>query len=225
VLLSGLLEALARNLRHGAESVRLFEFGPVFRQDGMEEQTALALIATGADCDLYELKGVLVAAFGPVEFTPEAGLILKISGSGVDGAVRRLPRALADAHDAKDAVYFAEVMVDGWLGALPAAIRVQPLPKFPAAERDLSLVLPREVTYAAIEKALRGAKAPHLQTVGLKDVFVDASGVKLAADQKSVTVTLTFRAEDRTLMSDEVDRAVETLRDHAKAELGAVFRG
>jgi len=225
VLLSGLLEALARNLRHGAESVRLFEFGPVFRQDGVEEQTALALIATGGDSDLYELKGVLCAAFGPVEFTPEAGLDLKISGCGIDGAVRRLPRALAEAHEAKDAVYFAEVIVDEWLGASPAAIRVQPLPKFPAAERDLSLVLPRAVTYAAIEKALRGATAPHLQSVGLKDVFVDASGVKLAADQKSVTVTLTFRAEDRTLTSDEVDRAVETLRDHAKAELGAVFRG
>jgi phenylalanyl-tRNA synthetase beta subunit len=64
-----------------------------------------------------------------------------------------------------------------------------------------------------------------LQKVILKDVFVDETGVKLAADQKSVTVTLTFREEDRTLTSDEVDRAVETLRDHAKAELGAVFRG
>jgi phenylalanyl-tRNA synthetase beta chain len=225
VLLSGLLEALARNMRHGAESVRLFEFGPVFRPGGVEEQTALALIATGGDSDLYELKGVLRAALGPVEFTPEAGLTLKISGCGVDGAVWRLPRALAEAHEARDAVYFAEVMVDGWLGASPAAVRVQALPKFPAAERDLSLVLPSGVTYAAIEKVLRGAKAPHLQSVELKDVFVDASGVKLAADQKSVTVTLTFRAEDRTLTSDEVDRAVETLRDHAKAELGAVFRG
>ena len=224
VLVSGLLEALARNLRHGADSVSLFEFGPVFRNDGVEERTALALIATGADSDLYEMKGVLRAALGPVSFTPDAGLNLKISGTGLDGAVRRLPRTLAGEHEAKDAVYFAEVVVDGWLGASPAEIRVQPLPKFPAVERDLSLVVPREVTYAAIENALRGTKAPHLQTVGLKDVFVDASGRKLAAGQKSVTVTLTFRAEDRTLTSDEVDRAVETLRDHAKAELGAVFR-
>ena len=225
VLLSGLLEALARNLRHGADSVRLFEFGPVFRKYGVEEQTALALVASGGDSDLYELKGVLRAAFGPVDFAPEAGLAMRVSGCGADGVVRRLPRALAEAHDAKDAVYFAEVVIDGWLGKSPAEVRVQPLPKFPAVERDLSLVLPRAVTYAAIEKALLGAKAPHLQSVGLKDVFLDASGAKLAADQRSVTVNLTFRGEGRTLTSDEVDRAVETLRDHAKAELGAVFRG
>ncbi|MFN9956016.1 MAG: hypothetical protein ACK55I_23215, partial [bacterium] len=126
--------------------MRLFEFGPVFRKDGVEEQTALALVATGGDSDLYELKGVLRAAFGPVDFAPEAGLALRVSGCGVDGIVRRLPRALAEAHDAKDAVYFAEVVIDGWLGKSPAEVRVQPLPKFPAVERDLSLVLPRAVT-------------------------------------------------------------------------------
>jgi phenylalanyl-tRNA synthetase beta chain len=80
------------------------------------------------------------------------------------------------------------------------------------------------MTYAAAEKALLAARAPHLCGVELKDVFVDPTGAKLPADHKSVTVTLTFREEDRTLTSDEVDRAVETLRDHAKAELGAVFR-
>ena len=223
-LLPGLLEALARNMRHGAESVRLFELGPVFRNDGDEERTALALIATGGS-DFHDLNGVVTAALGKVEFTPEAGLALKISGPGVDGMIRRLPRSLSETHDAKDAVYYAEGCLDGWLASALSAIRVQPLPKFPSVERDLSLVLPRQVTYAAIEKALLGAKAPHLQSVGLKDIFADASGVKLAADQRSVTVTLTFREEGRTLTSDEVDRAVETLRDHAKAELGAVFRG
>jgi phenylalanyl-tRNA synthetase beta subunit len=48
--------------------------------------------------------------------------------------------------------------------------------------------------------------------------------VTLPAEQRSLTVTLTFRDEVRTLTSEEVDRAVETLRDHAKSVLGAVFR-
>ena len=224
VLLSGLLEALARNLRHGADHVRLFELGPVFRQGEAGQQTALALLAAGAGSDLYDLKGVLRAVLGAVDFTPADGAVLEIFGRGVQGTVRRLPRALAEAHEANGAVYFAEVLLDAWLETPAGAVRVLPLPKFPAVERDLSILLPRGTPYAAIEKTLRGAKAPHLQDVGLKDVFVDATGTKLAADQRSVTVTLTFRDEGRTLTSEEVDRAVETLRDHAKAELGAVFR-
>jgi phenylalanyl-tRNA synthetase beta chain len=224
VLLSGLLEALARNLRHGADSVRLFELGPVFRQGEGGQKTSLALLATGAGSDLCDVKGVLVAALGAVDFVPADGAVLEISGRGVQGTVRRLPRALAEAHEAAGAVYFAEVLLDAWLETPAGAVRVLPLPKFPAVERDLSILLPRATPYAAIEKTLLGAKAPHLHAVGLKDVFVDATGVKLAADQRSVTVTLTFRDEGRTLTSEEVDRAVETLRDHAKAELGAVFR-
>jgi phenylalanyl-tRNA synthetase beta chain len=224
VLLSGLLDALARNMRHGADSVRLFEIGPVFRSSGAEEQTALALIATGEGSDFHDLKGVVAAALGSGDFAAGEGLALRVTGHGVDGAILRLSRALAEAHDAKQPVHYAEMVIDGWLGAAPAAVRVQALPKFPSVERDLSLVLPRTLAYAAVEKALLAAKAPHLQSVGLKDVFVDPSGAKLPPDRRSVTVTLTFRDEARTLTSDEVDRAVETLRDHAKAELGAVFR-
>jgi phenylalanyl-tRNA synthetase beta chain len=219
-----LLEVLARNLRHGADSVRLFELGPVFRQGEAGQKTALALLSTGAGSDLYDVKGVLCAVLGAVDFTPADGALLEIAGRGIKGGVRRLPRTLAEAHDAIGAVYFAEVLLDRWLETPANAVRVLPLPKFPAVERDLSILLPRATPYAAIEKTLLGAKAPHLQSVGLKDVFVDATGVKLAADQRSVTVTLTFREEGRTLTSEEVDRVVETLRDHAKAELGAVFR-
>ncbi|MBU3665254.1 MAG: phenylalanine--tRNA ligase subunit beta [Chthoniobacterales bacterium] len=225
VLLPGLLEALARNMRHGAGSVRLFELGTVFQLTGVEERTALALVCTGQGSDLFDLKGAIREALGDVEFAPETGLALRVSARGVDGFIRRLPRVLAESHDAKEAVHYAELVIDGWLQSAVPAIRVRPLPRFPAVERDLSLLLPRATPYAAIDRALVGAKAPHLQSVGLKDVFVDQSGAKLAPDLRSVTVTLTFRDEARTLTSDEVDRAVETLRDHAKAELGAVFRG
>ena len=224
VLLAGLLEALARNLRHGADAVRLFEAGPVFRTSGAEERTALALLSMGEGADLYDLKGVLQAACGALDFRPEPGLALQVTGAGIEGSLRRLPRSLAGEYDARQPVYYAEVMIDGWLDAAPAGVRVRALPKFPAVQRDLSLVLPRATLYAAVKKALVEARAPHLVSVGLKDVFTDATGAKLPADQRSLTVALTFREEGRTLTSDEVDRAVETLRDHAKAALGAVFR-
>ena len=223
-LLAGLLEALARNVRHGAESVRLFEVGPVFRAAGKEEGTALGLLCTGVEAGLFDLKGVLQAALGAVEFAPQDGLVLRVTGAGFEGLLRRLPRALGEVFAAKSAVYYAEIDVDGWLGVMPSPVRVRALPKFPAITRDLSLILPKATRYAAVEQALSGARAPHLFSVGLKDVFADPSGVKLPAEQRSLTVTLTFRDEARTLTSDEVDRAVETLRDHAKSALGAVFR-
>jgi len=221
VLLAGLLEAVARNLRHGAAGVRLFELGLVFRED---ERTALGLVATGEGADFYDMKGVLQSVLGQVGFLPEPGLALRIEGCGIEGMLRRLPRVLAEACDARAPVFYAEVLVDGWLEAAPAAVRVQSLPKFPAIHRDLSLILTRDTLYATVEKALATAHTPHLRGVRFKDVFEDPTGEKLPADRRSITVTLTFRDDGRTLTSDEIDRAVEALRDHARAELGAVFR-
>ena len=238
VLLSGLLEALARNLRHGADSVRLFELGRVFSTADCEEQSALALIVTGKKtaetwrtdaepADLYDLKGVIENALGPVEFVSDdsLGLGLQIAANGVSGYVRRLPGSLAEAHDAKGAVYYAELIVDAWLETSPSSVRVRALPKFPGVERDLTFVLQQGIPFQNLEKTLQKSRAPHLQSIELNDVFADPSGIKLPGGQKALTVTLTFRDEARTLTSDEVDRAVETLRDHANAELGAVIRG
>jgi len=235
-LLTGLLEAVARNLRHGVSAVRLFELGQIFSSSDPEEQTALGIIVTGAKqegswqqrevaADFYDLKGVLCAVCGPLTFIKSAGgLELSVSGPGITGTVRRLSRDLAASHDAKSPVYCAELIVDGRLAAAPAAVRVRELPKFPSVQRDLSLILSSSIPFAAAEKALRAANVPHLESIALADIFIDSTGAKIARDQRVLTVTLTFREAGRTLTSDEVDRAVATLRDHAKAELGAAFR-
>lgn len=237
-LLAGLLGAVAHNLRHGVLSVRLFELGRVFGAAGREEQTALALVATGTaapgswrsdarESDFYDIKGVLRAVLGDVRFEPEGsgGMTLRVEGSGINGVVRRLPNDLAEAHEAKVPVYYAEVLVDAWLEQADPVAHVKPLPKFPATARDLTAILPSTTAYARLEEVLWSARAPHLQEVSLKGIFTDSTGRKLETSQRALTVTLTFRDDARTLTAVEVDRAMETLRDHAKAELGAVFRG
>ena len=81
-LIPGLLEAVSRNLRHGAETIRLFEIGKVYRQDQLEEITRLGLVITGraipADwrgkeegggrsVDLFDLKGILARLGSPLD--------------------------------------------------------------------------------------------------------------------------------------------------------------
>lgn len=238
VLRAGLLGAMAHNFRHGARSVRLFELGRVFSPEGQRERTALGLIAGGeaspatwnaeaTAADFHDLKGVLEAVLGPLEFTASGGggLSLQIAGgNGVAGSLQRLPKTLAQEHEARSPVYYAELTVGPWLETAPAAVRVRNLPKFPAVERDLSIVLPRHVPFADIESVFRRVRVPHLEAFALKDVFADPSGAALPADHRALTVALTFRDENRTLTSDEIDRAVEVLRGHAKTELGAGFR-
>ena len=236
-LMSGLLEATARNLRHGVPDVRLFELGRVFSCGAKQEASALALVTTGLrdaadwqedslESDLSDLKGVIESVLGKLESEErgEPGLVLRLRGAGFEGVLQRLSRAQAERIGAKSPVFFAELSVDDWLGAREASVRVSPLPKFPAVERDLSLVLPGAASYARLSASIRGSRVPHLEKWELKDVFADPTGVKLPADLRSLTVTLTFREVARTLTADEVDRSVQSLCDHVKSELGAVLR-
>ena len=75
-----------------------------------------------------------------------------------------------------------------------------------------------------MEELIRGANAPHLETVQLFDLFRDKKGEKIGADQKSLAYALTYRAPDRTLVEREVNEAHELVRRKLANELGCTFR-
>ena len=55
-------------------------------------------------------------------------------------------------------------------------------------------------------------------------VYIDPSGEKLPADRKSVAISLTFRAQERTLSNEEVNAACDRLKQQLKAKLAVDFR-
>ncbi len=115
----------------------------------------------------------------------------------------------------------AELTVAALQGAAGGARRFSALARFPAVTRDLAVAVDRAVAHGQIEAALRGANESLLAGVELFDVFTDDRGEKLAADRKSLAYSLTYRAEDRTLKTEEVNAAHGRL----KAALQAGFDG
>ncbi len=81
-LIPGLLDAVSRNLRHGADTIRLFEIGKVYRHEQPEESTRLGLVITGhatpenwrgkenggeRSVDLFDLKGLIARLGNPLD--------------------------------------------------------------------------------------------------------------------------------------------------------------
>lgn len=83
----------------------------------------------------------------------------------------------------------------------------KPIPKYPSVERDLSIIFPPGVTWAAIAKHVRST-SPLIESIEVFDVY---------AEKGSIAFHLTFRSEERTLKSAEVDevmaKVTSTLRD------------
>ncbi len=86
----------------------------------------------------------------------------------------------------------------------------RPFSRHPEVARDLALVLPDAVTWAAMESKIRDLQLPHLEDVTCFDLY---RGKGIEPGHKSIAFRLTFRATDRTLTGEEVDAAVKRTAD------------
>jgi phenylalanyl-tRNA synthetase beta chain len=243
-LMHGLLEAVARNIRAGAKSVRLFEIGRTFSTMLPEEFSHAALVISGPvserswragegrDADLFDLKGILAAVFG-TEATFEAeenpalalSIGIKVAGECV-GLAGQLWPADTRALDATAPVLIAELDLAALAVAeqKKAAGKYRDVPRFPATARDIALLAPRDLTHERIVSVLHGEKEPLLAGIELFDVFADPTGAKIPADQRSLAYSLTYRSPERTLTAEEVNAAHTRLKERLKSTLAVTLR-
>jgi len=238
-LLGGLLAILAGNARAGAKSVRLFEVGRVFHPGEKEERTHLALVVTGPlaekswragddrNADIFDLKGILASlGLGALTFEPAEQSLLALAAAvmldGVQiGYAGHLWPAKARELDIASPVIVAEIAL---AAPLAAPKKYTEIAKYPAVTRDIALVAPLAVMNAQVEDVLQRLNEPLLAGVQLFDVFTDPEGKKIAADQKSMAYSLTYRAKDRTLNTEEVNVAHGRLKESLRSALNVTFR-
>ena len=93
--------------------------------------------------------------------------------------------------------------------------QLRPLPAFPAAPRDLSLVVPESTRYEQIESLIHSVRPESLEEIRHVTTY---RGKPLDKGTKSVTATLLFRSAQRTLTGDEVESEVQKVIAAAKAQ-------
>jgi phenylalanyl-tRNA synthetase beta chain len=99
--------------------------------------------------------------------------------------------------------------------------RVAPPPRYPAANRDLAIVLDEAGPYAAVEEAIRAAGKSVVESVSLLDVY---RGPQVGEGKKSFAVRLMLRSPDGTLTDADVDRVVKRIEGRLLHQLGATIR-
>ena len=246
-LLPGVLQTAARNLRHGANGVRLLEAGTVFRASppplGTERmEVALALVGAtdpwqepGAAADRYlELKGAVESCLRALGIdSRKSGPYHEScwahgSGAAVESNGKRLARlgqvapGLAAATGLERPAWAAVLDVSVIAELVPHRRRFTPLPKYPSVKRDVAVVVDRAVSQSEVEETIRRSGGRLLESVRLFDVF---EGEQLGSGKKSLAYALEFRSPERTLQDREVDEAVHDLVRALASTVGATLRG
>jgi phenylalanyl-tRNA synthetase beta chain len=101
--------------------------------------------------------------------------------------------------------------------AAAGAVAFKPLPAYPAVERDLALLVPHGLDAAAVLATVQQSAGPLLETAFPFDVY---RGKGIDAALRSVALRLRFRAPDRTLTDEEVDRAIGRVLNRLKEDHG-----
>ena len=162
-------------------------------------------------CDFYDLKGVveqLLWKLGVVNtifirmppascFYTKPGataqILVKNEPMGLVGELH--PKVLAN-YDLKQTAFIFELDLDRLIQLLSDEKFAQPIPKYPATSKDITLIINKDVETYKIIRYVKMLDEELVETIHLFDVF---EGDPIPEERKSVSLTITYRSLDETL--------------------------
>jgi len=240
-LLPSLLLCRKRNQDVGNAGVKLYEIASSWTEhgDGITERRTLTLLADAGEETGHALRSLRSTVEEVVEqlggapelaalqlteteskqFAP--ALAITLGGQAI-GQLGLLKQPLWEAFDLQAPVVAAELDHALLIALFPPKHVVGDLPRFPAIERDLSVIVAESVTWEQIAKAVADTQPDLLEGTAFIGVY---RGKPIAKGSKSVTLRMQFRDPSRTLTHEEVDpqvaRVVEALGQAVDATLRA----
>ena len=244
-LLTGLVDAASYNMARKQKKLALFEQGRVYDHENntFNEHEHLAALYSGhtvsanwqhldQKIDFYFVKGQLTNLFRAIgikdtdiEYRPEiivgmhptrtAGIYLNDQYVGLIGMIAHTVTTLDKALRGSE-IYGYEIDLDTIVSMLHKGMKAKAAPKFPAIERDLSLLVPNAVTNAQIEAQIKLNGGKYLHDIQVIDVY---AGSQIEAGHKSISYSLTFLNEKDTLTDEVVTKAMEKIEADLKESL------
>ncbi len=249
-LRASLLDTAQRNLRH-RDGAAIFEIAPVYlpRPADLPEErwTVAVLLAGNAEparagetwlsreraYDLHDMRAIVVGLRdalrlpatkgergapglhpGRAEHVDDGGRTVLLWG--------QLDPRVAERWELPQATFVAEVDLAHLLGETAATERsaAQP-PRYPAALRDLAIVVDEALPYGDIAHAVAEAAKGVVESVSLRDVY---RGAQVGAGKKSFAVRVVLRSPSGTLSDEDVEKAMRRIQGRLERQLGASLR-
>lgn len=236
-LMTGLVDAASYNFARKQTQLALFEQGRTYDHDGgkFNEHEHLAAIYSGntfaenwqhltQKVDFYFVKGQLTNLFNAIGIDPEkvvyeakgikgmhptrtAGIYIDKQYVGMIGMIAHAV-TIADKALRGSELYGYEIDLDTIIPMLTKGVTAVPAPKFPAIQRDLSLLVDKPVTNQEIENVIKSNAGKYLTELKVIDVY---AGAHIDVSKKSIAYNLTFLNRKDTLTDDVVNNAMDKI--------------
>ncbi|OHB56001.1 MAG: phenylalanine--tRNA ligase subunit beta [Planctomycetes bacterium RBG_13_44_8b] len=236
-LLGSLLGVLKTNLNARNRPCRIYEIADTFVPTEVKDVLPVEKTKLGLVCDssFRDLRGVIEALVksisrdAEIEFKPasiiwaEVGAEILVN-SRLIGLAGIFSQTIRQGFDFKDlSPCGAELDFEQFIVLQSTPIKLKSIPRFPAIERDLSIVVNEQIRWTDIVEAVKKRAPLELEDIRFVDIY---HGKGIPSGQKSVTLSLRFRDQDGTLTHETVDGfqavIIQSLSDSISAELRTI---
>lgn len=227
ISLNGMLTSLAFNYNHRNKNVRLYELGNIYLPAELplkelpDERMQFTLGMYG-EGDFYTMKGVIEEFFEKIglhekeTYDPNSGKPFLHPGrqaniiynGKVAGYLGEVHPEVLDNYDIGDRAYVAVLDMPLIVEMSTFDRKFEGIAKFPAVNRDLSMVVPKEILAGQIEAMIAQRGGAILESYQLFDIY---EGSQIKEGYKSIAYSITFRAKDKTLEEAEVSAAMKKI--------------
>lgn len=239
VSLNGMLTSLSTNFNRRNKNVRLYELGNIYLPKQIpvtelpEERMQFTLGMYG-DGDFYTMKGVVeeflykVGMTAKAQYDPDAGRSFLHPGrqanviynGAVIGYLGEVHPVVAANYSIKERAYVAVLDMPQIVSRATFDHKYEGIAKFPAATRDISMVVPKNILAGDIERVFDEKGGSLLENYELFDIY---EGTQIRPGYKSIAYSLSFRAKDRNLEEADITGAMQKIVA-ALTEMGAELR-
>ncbi|MBQ7237007.1 MAG: phenylalanine--tRNA ligase subunit beta [Clostridia bacterium] len=238
-LLPSAVRAACYNINRKNNDGRLFELAKVYNPKELPlsklpvENEILSMVVFGENEDFFTAKGVVEGILDnfcngcAVSFVrsqkgylhPKRSADVIVNGVEV-GYVGQIHTVIMEKLDVDKPVYGCEIYYSKLKELFNDKITFKAISKYPIIERDLAIIVDKDVEWGQIVATVKENGGEYLDNVSLFDIY---QGEQVGLGKKSMAFNLVFVSYDRTLNVEEIDAVIQTiltkLQEKLKAEL------
>lgn len=248
-LIPNLLGVVERNQSYGTNDICVFEIGKVYYQSSDGElgeklsvagamagsmwRSAWSLPANALESDFFLCKGAVESLLDALGITgaefeatqdpllhPTRAARVLVGGREI-GILGEVAPAVRESLDLRQRPYVYELDFQALMGLVPEVLRYQQLPRYPGLHRHLAVVVPDEIKYEQLARAIEDSGRGFIESTDLLDVY---RGEQIGPGRSSLTVSIVFRSREKTLTDEEVSAVMDEVKEALVRNTGASFR-
>lgn len=234
-LVPSLAQVIQHNINRNMKNLRLFEINRIYlptlnlSEPPMEDiRLAIAICgkrenelwyASGQNTDFYDIKGIFESLFSKIfldnwRFISYSNFVIQNEGLGVvlrnqtNSFLGVLNEKIRNYFEIDQEVFVGEISVRDLFENRAVGKKYDPIPRFPAVQRDLALIVDEEIEAGSLVSTITKKGGKLLKNVEIFDIY---RGKQISPDKKSVALRLTFQSGEKTLTEETVNNIAEKI--------------